>query len=121
MKCESNNGPIFVNALGIRINVVRGKETVEVHDAAGRAGPQERVLVRTPSGCRTVSPPHLLIAGNATSGRLCKSTGIKVHDAAGRAGPQKRVPMASGCRTITESDLPTAGDAVSGGSGNSAW
>src|ERR1043166_1163278 len=61
---------------------------MQVHDAAGRAGPQESVTnVCTCQFARS----NLLTAGSAGRYRLCKSVGIQVHDAAGRAGPQERV------------------------------
>src|ERR1043166_7176049 len=76
---------------------------MQVHDAAGRAGPQESVTnVCTCQFARS----NLLTAGSAGRYRLCKSVGMQVHDAAGRAGPQESV-------TVSVSNLLTAGTTIS--------
>src|SRR5207302_630228 len=104
------NVPICVNAFCPGVAVVGRKETLKVHDAAGRAGPQEGVKIA--SGCRTISKANLLTAGNAVAERLSKLAGMQVHDAAGCAGPQERVRIVSGCRTTAISNLLTARNAL---------
>src|SRR5260221_312723 len=65
---------------------------IQVHDAAGRAAPEEGVIIIC--ACRTIiTISNLLAAGNALSVGLRKSVRIQVHKAAGSARPQESVKI----------------------------
>src|SRR6266853_1168062 len=78
---------------------------VQVHDAAGSAGPEEGMRQLAKSACRAVAISNLLIARSSVSCGACESGGIQVHDATRGTGPEKGVWVASACRAITISTL----------------